>query len=163
MFPEVAVRLFAGIESTTRVEQEQSNIAGLTSCRYQWRKSDSASISARNRVRTQGDPRLLALLNSHRAPSNDPVERTEGEIRVGIYPARSGTESMLRQSFDTTHYGEPVISAVGDQCAWDPRRMLLTARKGSRTIEVLAHASSDEEVSLALATRIARDIIGRLP
>jgi hypothetical protein len=163
LFSEVALRVLASLEPSVRVQQEHSDLAGLTSCRYHWRKPNSAAIVSRNHARTRSDPRMLALLNSHRAPSDEPVERTEGELRVGVYPLRSGTESMLRQGFATAHYGESIVSAVGDQSAWDGRRMLLTARKGNRTIEVLARTSEDEEECLALATRVARDIIGRLP
>ncbi len=162
LFPEVALRVFAGVETTTAVQQEHSDLAGLTSCRYRWRKADARTIASRNQARTRTDPRLLGMLNSHRAPSDDPVERLEGEVRVGVYPVRSGTESMLRRAFETAHFGESIISSLGDQSAWEPRRMLLTVRKGNRTIEVLSRPSEDEEVSLALATRIARDMIGRL-
>jgi hypothetical protein len=162
LLPEIAVRVFADVDEGTRVEREANNLAGLDSCRYRWRKRDAARITARNADRAQQNPALLAAIVR---PSSgaEGLESAESELRLSVYPPRSGTASMLARGFEMAHSGEQPVAALGEQAAYNPARRLLTVRRGNRTFEVLAHVTADERESLALATRIARDVLSRLP
>lgn len=162
LLPEVAVRVFGDVEDQTRVERDESNLAGLDACRYRWRKANAAQITARNADRAQQDPALLAAI-ARRTGGASPFESSENELRLSVYPPRSGTPAMLARGFTMAHGGEQPVAALGDQASYNPARRTLTARKGNRTIDVLVRVSDDEAATLALATRIARDVLSRLP
>lgn len=108
------------------------------------------------------NPALLAAV-ARRSGAAEGLESAEAELRLSVYPPRSGTPSMLSRGFDMAHAGEQVVPALGDQAAFNSARSLLTVRKGNRTFELLCRVSSDEQESLSLATRIARDVLSRLP
>jgi hypothetical protein len=162
ILPEVAVRVFADVDEQTRVEQERTGLAGLDSCRYRWRKRDAAAISARNRDRVERDPQLLAAV-ARRSGSTQALESSEAELRLSIYPARSGPATLWARGFELAHTGQQVIESLGDQAAFDGTRGVLAVRRANRTFEVLCRVGQDERETLALATRIARDVLSRLP
>lgn len=161
LLPEVAIRIFADIDDSTRVTQEPSNLAGLDSCRYRWRKRNAQQILAQNADRAQRNPQLLAAVV--RRTGAESLESAEADVRLSLYPPRTGTPAMLQRGFEMAHAGEQVVQSLGDQAAFNGARRLLTVRRANRTLEVLAQVSDDEAASLALATRIARDVLSRLP
>jgi hypothetical protein len=61
------------------------------------------------------------------------------------------------------HATEQVVRGLGDQAAFDGARQLLTVRRGQRTFEVRVQVSDEQGASFALATRIARAVLSRLP
>lgn len=153
--------MFADIDDGTRVVQEPSNLAGLDSCRYRWQKRNAQQILSQNADRAQRDPRLLAAVV--RRTGNEGLESAEADVRLSIYPPRTGTPSMLSRGFEMAHSGEQVVPSLGEQAAFNSARRMLTVRKGNRTFELLVQVSGDEAAALALATRIARDVLSRLP
>ncbi|MBL8684281.1 MAG: hypothetical protein JNK05_34220 [Myxococcales bacterium] len=162
ILPEVAVRVFADIDEQTRVTQERTGLAGMDMCQYRWRKRDAAAISARNRERVEREPNLLAAV-ARRTGSQGALESAEAELRLSILPPRSGPPALWARGFELAHTGQQVVASLGDQAAFDATRGVLAVRRANRTFEVSCRVGLDEATTLALATRIARDVLSRLP
>lgn len=161
LLPETAIRVLADIDEHTHVTQEPSNLAGLQSCRYRWRKHNAQQILAQNADLARRNPQLLAAVGGR--IGSERLESAEAEVRLSLYPPRTAPPAMLERGFAMAHATEQVVRGLGDQAAFDGARQLLTVRRGQHTFEVRVQVSDEQGASLALATRIARAVLSRLP
>jgi hypothetical protein len=162
LLPERAVRALAGLSPERSLEREPTGLAGLFSCRYRWRKPDARAIEARNAERATRDPSLLAAVAGRGRAGPSTLESPWSELRVSVFPPRSGTEALWARGFSLAHPGEVPVPGVGDQGSYHRERRTLSVRKGARTLEVLARTTEDPDASLALARRVALDALSRM-
>jgi hypothetical protein len=162
LLPESAVRAYASLSPDERITREPSDLAGLRACRYRWRKRDARAIDARNADRALRDPRALAAFAGRSPAGVARMESSDAELRVSIYPPRSGTSAMLSRGFEMAHAGEQPVPSLGDQATYNPERRTLTVRNANRTFEVLSRTTDDPEASMTLAVQVARDVLARM-
>jgi hypothetical protein len=162
LLPESTARGLAAIPADVPIEREPSELAGLYACRYRWRKPEARAIEARNAERAARDPRLLAAVAGRGRAGPSSLESAWAELRVSVFPPRSGTEPLWARGFSLAHPGEIPVPGVGDQASFHRERRVLSVRKGPRTIEVLARPTDDPDASLDLARRVAVDALARL-
>jgi hypothetical protein len=160
--PESAVRSYASLAPDERVTREPSDLAGLRACRYRWRKRDARAIDARNADRALRDPRALAAFAGRSPAGVARMESSDAELRLSVFPPRSGTSAMLSRGFEMAHAGEQAVPSLGDQATYNAERRVLAVRKANRTFEVLSRTTDDPEASMTLAVQVARDVLARM-